>query len=127
MIWSKVFVVELEIGGHIWNICLDLKPIEFADGLNMERGQMGEIKDDFHISSLSSCVDYHSIYWDRETRKQTEVGKVINKELFSRYIRFHMLDIQPTGNVSCLEAQREKEGNLGTSYKFRSVSRLWPQ
>lgn len=41
MIWSKVFVIELEIGGHIRNICLDLKSIGFADGLNMERGKNG--------------------------------------------------------------------------------------
>lgn len=54
--------MALEIDGHIQNTCLDLKSIEFADGLKMEREKMGEIKDDFHIPSLSSCGDYHSIY-----------------------------------------------------------------
>lgn len=71
--------MALEIGGHIQNTCLDLKSIEFADGLKMEREKMGEIKDDFHIPSLSSCGDYQSIYWDRKTRKQIEEGKIINK------------------------------------------------
>lgn len=119
--------MALEIGGHIQNTCLDLKSIEFADGFKMEWGKMfGEIKDDFHIPSLSSCGDYHSIYWNRKTRKQMEVGKIINKELFSHYIRFHMLDIQSTGN---LLGSSERERRSGYSYKFsiNSICRHWPQ
>ena len=61
MIWSKVFFMELERSEHIQNICLDLKSIECADGLDIER-KKGEIKDDFQISILTNCVDYHSIY-----------------------------------------------------------------
>ena len=53
--------MELERSEHIQNICLDLKSIECADGLDIER-KKGEIKDDFQISILTNCVDYHSIY-----------------------------------------------------------------
>lgn len=54
--------MEFKINGHVQNICLDLKSIEFADGLDMERTRKGEIKDDFHISSLSNCIDQHTIH-----------------------------------------------------------------
>lgn len=54
--------MELERSGHVQNIYLGFKSIAFADELDMERERKGEINDDFHISSLSNCVDHHAIY-----------------------------------------------------------------
>lgn len=62
MIWTKVFVMELKRSGHIQNICLDLESMEFADGLDRDRKRNVEIKDDTHISSLSSFIDNDAIY-----------------------------------------------------------------
>lgn len=49
----------------------------------MERERKGEINDDFRISTLSNCVDCHAIYWDRKTRKEIEVGRVIKNYFHS--------------------------------------------
>lgn len=48
-----------------------------------------------------------------KTNKEIEVGRVINKELFSQYVKFEMLDIQ-------------SRGYLGTSYKFGGTARHKP-